>query len=108
MIYLLKCEQCHKHNIGSTINSFRKRFHNHDSNLLRYGKGKRGMEMEKGVYQVSIYICIFFAESHVGLTDVRVKIIDRTDVTKPKEREALWAFKLNSFVPQGLNLRDFM
>ena len=50
----------------------------------------------------------FFAESHVGLNDVRVQIIDRINVTTPTEREAFWRFKFDSFVPQGLNIKDFM
>ena len=101
VVYLLKRERCHKHYVGSTINSFRKRFNNHKSSLHRYGKGKRGIPAE---YLYSH----FFAEDHVGLIDVRVQIIDRTDVTQSTEREAFWAFKLDSIVPQGLNLRDFM
>ena len=84
VIYLLKCGRCHKHYVGSTINSFRKRFNNHKSSLLRYGKGKKGMPGEH-LYSH------FFAEGHVGLNDVTEQIIDRTDVTEPTEREAFWA-----------------
>ena len=36
-----------------------------------------------------------------------VKIVDRTDVSDPTKREGFWAYKLDSFVPKGLNLRDF-
>ena len=43
VVYLLKCERCRKDYVGSTINSFRERFNNHESSLLRYGKGKRGI-----------------------------------------------------------------
>ena len=63
-----------------------------------------GMKKDKGVYRVSIYIRTFFAEGNVGMNDVRVQVLDRTDATKP----TFWAFKLDSFVPQGLNLSDFM
>ena len=84
----MKCEQCHKRYVGSTINSFRKRFNNHKSSLLRYRKGKRSIQGEH------LYLH-FFAEGHVGLNDVKVQIIDRTDVTKPTEREAFWTFKLD-------------
>ena len=58
----------------------------------------------RGVCQESI--C-----THISLrrgTDLKVQIIDKTDVCKPTEREAFWAFKLDSFVPKGLNLRDSM
>ena len=49
----------------------------------------------------------FYEEGHEGLNDVTVKIIDKTDVSQPTIRESFWAYKLNSFVPQGLNIRHF-
>ena len=36
-----------------------------------------------------------------------VKVIDKTDISKPVEIEGLWAFKLNTFVPHELNVRDY-
>ena len=39
---------------------------------------------------------------------MRVKIIDKTNVNDPTKREGCWAYKLNSFIPQGPNLRDFL
>ena len=52
VFFLLKRERCNIHHVGSTFNSFRKRFNNHKNSSLRYGKGK-------GVYRVSIYISTF-------------------------------------------------
>ena len=37
-----------------------------------------------------------------------MRIIDKTNVNDPTNREGFWAYKLNSFIPQGLNLRDFL
>ena len=34
-------------------------------------------------------------------------IIDKTDVSKPEEKEGFGAYQLNTFIPNGLNLRDF-
>ena len=50
----------------------------------------------------------FFEDGHRGSDDVRVivMIIDKTDVSKPVEREGFWVYKLNSLVPHGLNLND--
>ena len=48
----------------------------------------------------------FFSESYDGLADLSVNIIDRTDMHNPTDREAFWIYKLNSFVPKGLNQRD--
>ena len=49
----------------------------------------------------------FFKDGHRGLEDVIVMIINKTDVSKPVEREGFWVYKLNSLVPHGLNLNDF-
>ena len=76
------------------------RFNNHKSRLLRYRKGQRGMACEH------LY-AHFFEVGHEGLSDMAVKIIDKTDFNKPVEREGFWAYKLNTFVPHGLNVRDF-
>ena len=37
-----------------------------------------------------------------------VKIIDKTNVNEPINKEGFWAYKLKSFVPNGLNFRDFL
>ena len=36
------------------------------------------------------------------------KIIDRTNVNEPTNREGFWAYKLKSFVPKGWNVSDFL
>jgi hypothetical protein len=48
----------------------------------------------------------FFGEGHSGLSDVRVQIIDSTDVIKPTEREIYWIEKINCYCPLGLNMRE--
>lgn len=46
---------------------------------------------------------------HIGVQDVKVKIIDKTNAARPTKREGFWAYKLNySFEPHGLNLKDFV
>ena len=50
----------------------------------------------------------FFYQGHNGMQDVKVKIIDKTNVACPTQREGFWAYKLNSFEPHGLNLKDFV
>ena len=98
VIYLLSCKKCNKLYIGSTTNSFRKRFNNHKSCLDRYGRDLRDMSGEH------LY-AHFFSEGHDGLADLSVNIIDKTDMHNPTDREAFWIYKLNNFVPKGLNQR---
>ena len=100
VIYLLKCARCFKVYVGSTITTFRKRFNNHKSSLRKYGQGIRHMAGEH------LY-AHFFGEEHEGLADLRVIIIDKTNMNDPTQREAFWAYNLDTFVPKGLNVRDF-
>ena len=99
LIYLLTCKRCSKIYVASTVTSFRKRFNNHKSSLKRFGKGQRGIAGEH-LYGH------FFEEGHKDIEE-SVKIIDRTDVNDPTYREGFWTYKLDTFVPKGLNLRDF-
>ena len=50
----------------------------------------------------------FYEEGHEGIENMTVKIIDKTNINEPTIREGFWAYKLNSFVPNGLNIRDFL
>ena len=101
MVYLISCTKCRKNYVGSTITSFRKRFNNHKSSLVRYGKGQRGIPGE--------HLCAhFYEEGHEGIENMDVRIIDKTNINEPATREGFWAYKLNSFVTNGLNIRDFL
>ena len=79
----------------------RKRFNNHKSSINRYTKGQRGIPGEH------LY-AHFFQSDHNGMKDLSVMIIDKTDVKDPTRREGFWAYKLNSFIPLGLNSREFL
>ena len=50
--YLILCRTCGKVYVGNTITSFRKRFNNHMSSMIRYSKGRK----EK---RVNMFILIF-------------------------------------------------
>ena len=41
IVYLMECERCSKQYIRGTVKSFGKRFNNHKSSLVRYGKGQK-------------------------------------------------------------------
>ena len=101
VIYMIKCKKCGKVYIGSTTTTFRKRFNNHKSSLRRYGMG------QCNIPGAHLY-AHFFEGGHNGLDDVSVKIIDKCNMNEPTEREGFWVYKLESFMPQGLNSRDFV
>ena len=52
-------------------------------------------------------IQMFQMNERSRMKDLSVMIIDTTDVKDPTRREGFWAYKLNSFIPMGLNSRDF-
>ena len=41
------------------------------------------------------------------MSDIKVIIINRINKENPTQTEAFWAYKLDTFVPKGLNERDF-
>ena len=98
VVYLITCRTCHLQYVGNTVTAFRLRFNNHKSSLLRFGKGQRGI-CGQGLYSH------FFEQGHKGLEDLRVQIIDVTDINKPNERESFWIEKLRTYCPRGLNVR---
>ena len=65
--------------------------------------------MNKGEEKWLRSICthIFLALGIKGLCDVRVIIMDKTNVDRPTQRKAFWVYKLDTFVPRGLDVRDF-
>ena len=99
VVYLITCKRCGKQYVGNTITEYRKRFNNHKSSINGYGKGQRNICGE----HLSAH---FFEEGHLGLEDWEVQIIDVTDKRDTKNRESIWAEKINGFVPLGLNVRD--
>ena len=52
-------------------------------------------------------VCTFFSPGHNGISDARVTIIDKTNKENRTLGEAYWAYKLDTFVPKGLNVRGF-
>ena len=101
VVYQILCKTCNKRYIGSTITSFRKRFNNHKSSMNRFQKGQRD------VAGAHLY-AHFFKSDHNGIKDFSMKIIDKTNINEPTNRKGFWAYKLDTFIPQGLNVRDFV
>ena len=101
VIYLILCKKYRKNYAGSTDTTFSKRFDNHKRSMIRFGKGQRGIPREH-LYKH------FFEDGHKGLENMVVKMIDKMNIYDPTNREGFWAYKLNPFVPNGLNLKDFL
>ena len=83
---VILCRTCAKIYVGSTIIYFRKRFNNHKSSMNRYSKEQRGIAGENVIL---IFLKLAIKELH---EDLRVKIIDKTNVYDPTNREGFWAY----------------
>ena len=98
VVYLLECRVCHKQYVGSTVTPFRIRFNNYKLGDSRYRAGIQTPQAE--------FFKHFSVGDHSGfLEDVRVTIIDRLTGTD-RMRESFWQYKLDSFIPKGLNVRQ--
>ena len=110
VVYLLECKTCGIQYVGSTITKFRIRCNNYKSQFRKYierrdlGTLGRG----KAVPQADLH-AHFAQEGHNGLDDFSFKLIDTANTEEDlRKREMFWAFKLNTFLPNGLNDRDIV
>ena len=100
---LLSCVRYEMQYVGSTITKFRTRFNNHKPGLNAH----RRLAAENKTKDEFIYRH-FNQPDHQGLTDVRVRLIDKCyNEARLRDREAQWAYRLRSIHPQGLNSDDF-
>ena len=84
VVYLMECRVCGVQYVGSTCTPFRTRFNNYKAEFFRH----------------------FTGGAHGGfLKDVSVIIIDRLN-GNGRQRESFWQYKLETFAPQGLNIKQ--
>ena len=84
--------------VGSTSRPLRLRFNN---NKACYHKFRSG----SSVPQMDFFRHFSEGGHHRFLEDIRVKIIDRL-FGNDRIRESLWQHKLDTFTPQGLNVKE--
>ena len=110
VVYLLECKTCAIQYVGSTTTKFRQRVNtyktHHRQYLNRRALGTLGTG--KAVPQTELH-AHFAQEDHNGLDDFSFKIIDTANTEdKLRQREMFWAFKVKTFPPDGLNVRDIV
>ena len=99
VIYLITCRVCKIQYVGESTTKFRARWNNYKTNQRRAALGKEHTQPEFHAH--------FLQEDHSGLeTDADVVLIDKTDPTRPKEREKHWIDTLNTWTPNGLNVNE--
>ena len=97
VVYLFGCKVCGKQYVGSTFTSFTARFNKYKSSSKKFSSGV-------AVTQAELFRHFTEVNHHECLEDVSFQMIDRVfGVSRHKER--FWQFRLQSFIPEGLNVR---
>ena len=95
IVYLLNCKACNVQYVGSCTTKFRLRFNNYKSCNSRHN--------EKTVPQQGLHNH-FDLPGHGGIESWEFILIDRGDsLESVRKRERFWQYKLNTFLPEGLN-----
>ena len=106
VVYRLSCKTCNMQYIGSAKTPFRKRINNYKSQFRAYCNQKNvGTVHSKVVPQGSLFEH-FLQDNHHGMSDWKFQLIDRSyNEEQLRKRESFWQYKLETFVPKGLNER---
>ena len=95
VVYLLNCKTCNVQYVGSCTTPFRKRFANYKSCYNRH--------RAQTVPQQNLHNH-FDLPGHNGLEDWEFILIDQADnEASVRKKERFWQYKLNTFLPNGLN-----
>ena len=97
-VYLITCGTCGKQYVGSTCPEFRERYGNYKSCQKRH--------LYESVPQQRFHEH-FSQPGHNRFSDFKFVLIDQgKDEISARKREKFWMYKLNSFIPYGLNDRE--
>ena len=99
LIYLLTCKVCLKQDEGQTVDKFRLRWNNNNSNNRKHQRLESCMQEHLFEH--------FNEERHHGfLEDVSITLIDKIDPSEPLKREKYCKSVLKTMTPLGLNIED--
>jgi len=98
IVYLLNCKTCGVQYVGSCTTKFRLRFNNYKS---CHNRCKKQTVMQADLHDH------FCQADHNSIQDWEFILIDRGEnLESVRKRERFWQYKLNTFVPEGLNDRE--
>ena len=108
VIYQIVCKTCGIQYIGSSKGAFRLRFNNYKSHHRTFLARQREGTLGKGKSVPQRELHSHFAKSdHRGLEDMQFTLIDSgPDNIIARKRETFWQYKLDTFEPNGLNIRN--
>ena len=98
VVYILRCKTCGIQYVGSCTTPFRTRFSNYKS-CNKYHKDKTVPQQELQEH--------FDLPGHSGFANFEYTLIDQgNSLEDVRKRERFWQYKLNTFLPHGLNDRE--
>ena len=98
VVYLLSCKCCGVQYVGSCATKFRSRLNNYKSCNYRH--------REQSVPQQYLHDHFDLPE-HAGLDDFEFTLIDQaSNKEEVRRKERFWQYKLKTFLPYGLNVRE--
>ena len=101
VVYLITCKTCSKQYVGSTITKFRTRFNNYKMADKYYNGDKRDKVKQLLFHEH------FSQSDHHRVDDWSVTLIDQAcNKATVRRKESFWQYKLDTFIPKGLNTRD--
>ena len=108
VVYLVRCKTCDIQYVGSSKSAFRTRFNNYKSHHRGYLKRKDAGTLGVGRVMPQLALHSHFAQTdHHGIDDMQFTLIDSaTNNTDARKRESFWQYKLATFEPAGLNVRN--
>ena len=103
-VYLIECRVCGEQYTGSTKTKFRLRSNNYKSTHRKFIIKK---EVPKQALKQKRFHDHYCTESHTGIEDWVITLIDRADTLKElRKKELYWMYKLKTYAPYGLNERE--
>ena len=100
LVYLIQCKTCKLQYVGSTTTAFRLRFNNYKSHNKKFNLKQSGVPQES-------FHAHFNTIGHNGKEDWEVTLIDQAQtLASVRRKECFWQYKLDTFIPNGLNERE--
>ena len=106
--YLIECRVCGEQYTGSMKTKFRSKANNYKSTHRKFISKKEVPKQtlkQKRFHDHYCHNC--HTESHTGIEDWIITLIDRADTLKElRKKELYWMYKLKTYAPYGLNERE--
>ena len=110
VIYLFECKQCQYRfpYVGSTKTKFRSRINNYKSTHRKFRKKYVEKDLtvliKKSELKQKLFHQYYCSEGHQGIEKWSVTLIDQ--VEDKRKKELYWINRLNTWAPNGLNVRE--